>query len=178
MRSWQVLTLLLAAAAPLVSCSQPTAIGTTANAGPATQRPTPQALTHLEQPPAAVLPDGTRIDLELAITPEEHERGLMYRPHLAPDRGMLFLFDKPVVPDFWMKNTWVPLDMVFLGDDGLVVDIADNVQPCRADPCPEYSPRAACIAVLEIAGGTAAAHGVVRGAHIRLSGVEQFEKNP
>jgi hypothetical protein len=77
-----------------------------------------------------------------------------------------------------MKNTWVPLDMVFLGDDGLVVDIADNVQPCRADPCPEYSPRAACIAVLEIAGGTAAAHGVVRGAHIRLSGVEQFEKNP
>lgn len=179
MRLSPALSLTLVAAALVGSCSRPAAVGTTADAGRTVQRSAAQAPAHLRQPPVATLPDGTRIDLELAVTPEEHERGLMYRPHLAPERGMLFLFDKPLVPDFWMKNTLVPLDMVFIGDhDGVVVDIAEKVQPCRADPCPQYSPRVQCVAVLEIAAGSAAAHGVVRGAHLKFNGVEKFTETP
>lgn len=178
MRLSPVLSLSLVTAVLLGSCSRPAAVGTTADAGDTVRHSAAQAPAHLRQPPVAILPDGTRIELELAVTPEEHERGLMYRPHLAPERGMLFLFDKPLVPDFWMKNTLVPLDMVFIGNDGAVVDIAERVQPCHADPCPQYSPRAECVAVLEIAAGSAAAHGVVRGAHLKFNGVDKFTETP
>lgn len=176
MRSSQVLAMTITTGALLVSCGRPAALGTRTDVGTTAQHATPVALSHLDQPPVAVLPDGTRIQLELAVTPAEHERGLMFRPHLASDRGMLFLFDQPLVPDFWMKNTLIPLDMVFIGSGGVVVDIAADVQPCRAEPCPQYSPRADCTAVLEVGAGTAAAHGVVRGAHLTFTGVKTLEK--
>jgi uncharacterized membrane protein (UPF0127 family) len=116
----------------------------------------------LTDAPQAILPDGSAITLELALTPEEIQTGLMFRPTLAAGRGMLFLFDQERVPSFWMKNTLIPLDLVFLDSSGRVVDVIAGAVPCRADPCPQYVPEAPARAVLEIAAGRAAATGITK----------------
>jgi len=127
--------------------------------------------TALLQPPTVTLPDGAVIKLELAETPEEHQRGLMFRPHLDADRGMLFLFDQVAYPSFWMKDTLIPLDMVFLEPGGKVTDVAASVPPCQSEPCREYSPSKPSSAVLELNAGTAAAHGVRSGVTLHFEGV-------
>lgn len=122
--------------------------------------------------PQAILPDGSAITLELALTPEEIQTGLMFRPALADDRGMLFLFDQERVPSFWMKNTLIPLDLVFLDSSGTVVDVIAGVQPCNSEPCPQYVPQGPARAVLEIAAGRAAATGIRKDAQL------DFERVP
>ncbi len=77
--------------------------------------------------------------LEVAKTPAEQAQGLMFRTALSGDRGMLFQFPEPRIARFWMKNTLIPLDMIFL-QDGKVKRIIANVPPCKADPCPSYGP--------------------------------------
>ncbi len=67
--------------------------------------------------------------VELAVTTEEQEKGLMYRQSLASNDGMLFVFSKPQVADFWMKNTVLPLDMIFIRKTGIVDSIAENAAP-------------------------------------------------
>ena len=124
--------------------------------------------------PQAVLPDGFAVNLELALTPEETSNGLMFRPTLPENRGMLFLFDEPRVPTFWMKNTLIPLDLVFLDGAGVVVDVVANVQPCAAEPCPNYPPSSPALAVLEIVAGGAAAHGLEPGALIHFERVPGY----
>ncbi len=124
--------------------------------------------------PTAVLPDGTRISLELALTQEEIGQGLMFRPSLPDDRGMLFLFEVERVPSFWMKNTMIPLDLIFLGGDGTVVEIIDNAQPCVAEPCPHYIPSSPSRAVLEVAAGVADRHGLLAGDPIVFERVSGF----
>lgn len=80
------------------------------------------------------------INLEVADDDAERNQGLMGRRRLSPDRGMLFLFEPPVrSPSFWMKNTHIPLDIIFL-NDGRVVHITRNAQPCNPDYCPKISP--------------------------------------
>jgi uncharacterized membrane protein (UPF0127 family) len=160
MKSACVISLVLVIAA----CSQP-AQNPRADSASA-PRPTPPP------PPHAVLPDGFVVELELALDPEEIETGLMFRPSLADTRGMLFLFDRPRVPAFWMKNMLIPLDLVFLDNSGVVVDVIADVPPCAADPCPNYPPSAPAQAVLEINAGIAAAHGIEAGTVI------QFERVP
>lgn len=135
----------------------------------ANESPPAQHLTDASQ---AILPDGSAITLELALTPEEIQTGLMFRPTLAADRGMLFIFEQERVPSFWMKNTLIPLDLVFLDSSGTVVDVIEGVEPCRADPCPQYVPEAPARAVLEIAAGRAAATGIIKGSQL------DFEKVP
>jgi len=122
--------------------------------------------------PHAVLPDGFTVDLELALTPQEVTDGLMFRPSLPEKRGMLFIFEVDRYPAFWMKNTLIPLDLIFLDSTGLVVDVVANVPPCAADPCPTYSPTNPARAVLEVGAGVAAAHGVATGTAIT------FERTP
>jgi uncharacterized membrane protein (UPF0127 family) len=156
--------LLIAALFAMAACSQP-AQTSTSNAGEA---PAPSPIPM----PQAVLPDGFAIDLELALTPEEISNGLMFRPSLPKNRGMLFLFDHPRLPSFWMKNTMIPLDLVFLDETGVVVDVIANVQPCAADPCPNYPPSSPAQAVLEIGAGVGGAHGIETGAAI------DFERVP
>jgi uncharacterized membrane protein (UPF0127 family) len=124
--------------------------------------------------PQAVLPDGFMVDLELALTSEEISNGLMFRPSLPENRGMLFLFDQPRLPAFWMKNTLIPLDLVFLDGTGAVVDVIADVQPCAADPCPNYPPSSPSLAVLEIVAGGAAAHGLEPGALIHFERVPGY----
>jgi uncharacterized membrane protein (UPF0127 family) len=134
----------------------------------ATPRPSPIPL------PQAFLPNGSVIDLELALTPEEISNGLMFRPSLPENRGMLFLFDQPRLPAFWMKNTLIPLDLVFLDGTGVVVDVIADVQPCAAEPCPNYPPASPALAVLEIGAGVATAHGIEIGTAIQFDRVPSY----
>ena len=76
------------------------------------------------------------VAVELAVTNEARSHGLMNRTSL--DGGMLFVFDEEAKRTFWMKNTLIPLDMVFVGSDLTINEIKENIPPCTADPCPVY----------------------------------------
>ncbi|HZC68169.1 MAG TPA: DUF192 domain-containing protein [Nitrospirales bacterium] len=99
-------------------------------------------------------PNGERILAELADTPAKRVSGLMFRDRLPPDRGMLFVFEKADAWSFWMKNTKIALDILWLGPDKRIVYIEENVPGCRQDPCPEYKPNKEALYVLELPAGT------------------------
>jgi hypothetical protein len=99
--------------------------------------------------------------VEVALTPEEHARGLMYRTRLATDAGMIFVFDEPQIQRFWMKNTLIPLDIVFIRADGTISSIAADAKPLSLKSLRSTEP---VQAVLEINGGRAEA------LHIREGG--------
>jgi len=101
------------------------------------------------------LPDGKSITAELAVSDEERQRGLMFREKLQPDQGMLFVFEEESRHSFWMKNTLIYLDMLWIDKDRKIVHIAQNVPPCKEDPCPSYGPDRPGLYVLELAGGAA-----------------------
>jgi uncharacterized protein len=107
------------------------------------------------------------IQLEVAQTMEQQEIGLMYRTELAKDRGMVFVFDPPRRTAFWMKNTLIPLDMVFLLK-GKVQAVSSNVPPCQADPCPTYGPKALVDQVIELRAGRALELGLKQGDRLVL----------
>jgi len=132
------------------------------------------ALAAAAQPALCTLPDGATITLELALTEDERGAGLMFRDYLAPDRGMFFVFDEQDRWPFWMKNTFIPLDIVWLSGDGTVVDVRAGAEPCRSDPCPSYLPSDKAWAVLEINAGLAAKHGLKAGQRVRTVGVPKF----
>jgi len=98
--------------------------------------------------------------VEMAITAEEKERGLMFRRELPEGQGMLFdfQFDQPVA--FWMKNTYIPLDMIFIRGDGRILRIAENTEPLSERNIPSGGP---VRAVLEVIGGTAKKLGIAPG---------------
>ena len=100
-----------------------------------------------------------RFTVDVAATPQQQETGLMFVKHLAPDRGMIFPYDPPQMVAFWMHNTLIPLDMVFIRADGTIARIA-TAKPLDDTPVPSGEPIAA---VLEIAGGRAAQLGIVPG---------------
>ena len=123
--------------------------------------------------PRAVLPSGAVYRLELATVPEDLAQGLMYRENLPERTGMLFVFAEPSPHHFWMKNTMIPLDIVWLDDAGRVIFVSADTPPCRADPCPTYGTDTPVRRVLELAGGMAKKEGVVVGSQIRIEGVEK-----
>jgi uncharacterized membrane protein (UPF0127 family) len=123
----------------------------------ATTAPSGLALAPLEIRSA----NGThRFTVELARTAEEQAQGLMFRKHLGPNEGMLFPFSPARPASFWMKNTLIPLDMVFIRPDGSIGRIAANTTPLSLEPVSFGEPAAA---VLEIAGGRAAQLGIREG---------------
>ena len=99
-------------------------------------------------------PTGTRVQAELADTPQKRSRGLMFREKLAPDAGMLFVFEEAGEWSFWMKNTTVALDILWIGPDKRIVYIEENVPLCRQDPCPEYKPGKDARYALELPAGS------------------------
>jgi uncharacterized membrane protein (UPF0127 family) len=119
--------------------------------------------------------DGGRhaVTVELARTDAEHERGLMYRRELAEDAGMLFVFPEAAPRTFWMKNTLIPLDMLFIDEAGVVAGVVRDAEPLTLTPRgpgPEIRARW----VLEVRGGWAARHGVEPGARVRLENVPRW----
>jgi len=124
--------------------------------------------------PVCVMPDGTRVHLELALSDEEKQLGLMFRDVLPADHGMLFIFDADGPLDFWMKNTFISLDFVWVSAAGEVVDVRAGVPPCRSDPCATYGSGKPARAVLEVNAGFAAAHGVRPGVQLRFENVRGF----
>lgn len=101
------------------------------------------------------IPDGRAITAELAVTDEERARGLMFRETIADDYGMLFCFVDEDYHAFWMKDTLLALDMLWLDKDRRIVHIARDVPPCKEDPCPSYSPDRPGSYVLELGAGGA-----------------------
>ncbi len=112
--------------------------------------------------------DGSeRLNVRIAETEQERETGLMHVMDLAQDDGMAFVFDGPVTATFWMKDTFVPLSVAFVGADGRVVSIAD-MQPCAADPCPTYAASGPYTIAVEANLGWFADHGIMAGDPARL----------
>jgi len=107
-------------------------------------------------------------DVELARTTEEHSRGLMNRASLPQGQGMLFIFSRPSHQTFWMKNTLIPLDILFFDKNRKLLSISPNVPPCKADPCQTYMSDGDAQYVLELAGGTAKASGIQVGDELTI----------
>ena len=101
-----------------------------------------------------------RFTVEVAASAQAQERGLMYRERLAPDRGMIFPFARPVEATFWMKNTLIPLDLIFIRADGTIANIGANAVPMSTAIVAAEGP---VTAVLEVAGGRAAELGIRAG---------------
>ncbi len=90
---------------------------------------------------------------EVVETPPLLRRGLQFRDSLPQDRGMLFVFPESGPHDFWMKDTLISLDIIWLDDQENIVFIAENLPPCRRDPCPRYGPQGMSRYVLEVNSG-------------------------
>ena len=106
---------------------------------------------------------GQRFSIEIAEDDASREHGLMDRTSMDADHGMLFVFQDDAPRAFWMKNTKIPLDMLYFDADRKLVSVQHNVPPCIADPCPAYSSGAPARYVLELNAGQAAKLGVSSG---------------
>lgn len=134
-----------------------------------------------EQPDVAALPKARLtvhgvdaagdFDVEIAATPATRARGLQHRQSLAADAGMLFLFDATQPVTMWMKDTFIPLDMLFIAADGRIVAIAENTQPQSLALIPAPEPVAA---VLELNAGTARRHRIDAGARVVFAATGRF----
>ncbi len=103
--------------------------------------------------------DGARrvLDVELALTPQQQAQGLMYRPSLAPEAGMLFVYRPARVVTMWMKNTAMPLDMLFIAEDGEIVKIVERTVPYSLASISSGRPVSG---VLEVNGGMTSRWGI------------------
>jgi len=107
-----------------------------------------------------------RFIVEVARKPQEQQTGLMNRATLAPDRGMIFPFETPRVASFWMKDTFIPLDIIFIRADGGITNIEANTVPLSLEPVLSYEE---VTAVLEIPGGRSAELGIKPGDKVKWS---------
>ena len=103
------------------------------------------------------LPRGAVIHAEIADTPKKRAEGLMYRDHLARNRGMLFVFGQSQLWTFWMKNTKIPLDIIWMNEKKQIIYIARATPICtrKDDGCPQYQPNDPAMYVLELGSGEA-----------------------
>jgi uncharacterized protein len=106
--------------------------------------------------------------VEVADTPEERAVGLMHRSELLTDSGMLFVFEREGRYDFWMKNTRIPLDIIWVSKDLKVVDWA-SAEPCEILQCPYYMPEADALYVVEINAGLIEERGISLGDSVKIS---------
>jgi uncharacterized protein len=154
-------------AAPAAACALAAWACGAAPGSRATPAPTPTPVSG----PRAVMPSGAVYALELAVDPENQEQGLMFRENLPARTGMLFVFPEVAPHHFWMKNTMIPLDVIWMDESGKVLFVSARTPPCKADPCPTYGPDTPVRQVLEIAGGMAEREGVKVGATVKIEGV-------
>ncbi|WPE20371.1 hypothetical protein ShzoTeo12_15590 [Shinella zoogloeoides] len=111
--------------------------------------------------------------VELAVTPRQREQGLMNRREMAPDHGMLFAFGETRQVFMWMKNTYLPLDMLFIGKDGKVRSIKENARPLDESIIDSKGP---IDYVLELNGGTVKRLGIRTGNRVQNALMEKLRK--
>jgi uncharacterized membrane protein (UPF0127 family) len=157
MRAWLMPLLLL-----LPACSPQAAEQTPASTE---QQASVHPVSGLEVVPLTVTSLGKKhtFRVEMARTPQEQSKGLMFRTEMGPDEGMLIPYDPPRVLSFWMKNTVLSLDLIFVGPDHRVINIAANAVPYSEASIVSDAP---AIATLELNAGRAAALGIVPGAKV------------
>lgn len=151
--------LAIALAAALIACSPQPA--PSEQPGNQPDAPAGEPQKGLRQVPLTIT-SGNRVHrftVDVAATAEQQEKGLMFVTALAPDRGMIFPYDPPRTVAFWMRNTLIPLDIIYIRADGTIARIA-NARPLDETPLPSGEPIAT---VLEIAGGRAAELGIKAG---------------
>ena len=116
-----------------------------------------------------------RVSLEVVSTPARIQRGLMHRQHLPPDRGMLFVFGSDRVRSFWMKNTLISLDMLFVTSDLKVAGVERNTVPLTLD---SHSIGIPTRYVIEVNGGWTEKHGVAAGTQLRFENLPEIHNPP
>lgn len=100
----------------------------------------------------SVIINGKKILIEIADSEEERSKGLMFRTSLKENSGMLFIFNEPSPKRFWMKNTLIPLDIVFIDENKRIIHV-ETAQPCTMDPCQIYASKESALYVLEVNAG-------------------------
>ena len=111
---------------------------------------------------------GERFTVEIADSLEEQVRGLMFVREMPRDRGMLFVYAAPAPQAFWMKNCYIPLDILFFDGNARFVSAHYNVPVCRGDPCPSYASEKPARYVLELNAGVGRALGLAPGDPLKL----------
>jgi|TARA_Y100000310_G_scaffold248848_1_gene254817 hypothetical protein len=112
--------------------------------------------------------ENIKVDVEVADDLSERTQGLMFRESLNKNSGMLFIFEEEEKHAFWMKNTLIPLDMIFISEDLEIVDIK-NAIPCEEENCKSYAPKEKAKYVLEVNGDFTTENNINIGDRIRLS---------
>lgn len=156
---------------PAVAESEPQ----TAHAAAAAQ-PAAAAAQPLGAPEVTLLPPGREpvtVQVEVVQTPAARQRGLMYRKQLGAAEGMLFIFESARQQSFWMRNTYIPLDMLFIRPDMTVLGVVENAEPLTETP---RQVQGASQYVLEVNAGFARRHGVGPGTLVRVHGVPALAK--
>jgi hypothetical protein len=115
------------------------------------------------------LPSGKVLQVEVMVKEQDRAMGVMFRPSLPQDRGLLFVFERPDFHGFWMKNCKFAIDMVWLDEEKRVVHLAEAVPPCKADPCPVYEPLRRASYVIEMNAGQARREKAVVGATVSFA---------
>ncbi len=118
---------------------------------------------------ALTLPSGKELQVEVMVKDEDRAMGLMFRPSLALDRGMLFLFEESDFHGIWMKNCKFPIDILWLDQARTVVHVENSVPPCKAEPCPVYQPLRKAAYVVELNAGQARREGASVGSAVRFT---------
>ena len=126
---------------------------------------------------------GQVIKVEIAETEIEKREGLMYREELEEDRGMLFVYQSPVPANFWMKNTLIPLDMIFIHPNKTINHIERDVPPCPAEvvDCPNYTSHEITQYVLEVNAGWSERHNIEVGDEVVFElhpTLQQIDQHP
>lgn len=108
-------------------------------------------------------------NVEVAKTAAQRERGLMYRAQLPKDGGMLFIFNKQGIYPFWMKNTLIPLDIIWINEENKITSITFGAQPCKSLMCPSIVPSGVAKYVLELNAGTCEKIGLGVGDYLQIN---------
>jgi len=116
--------------------------------------------------------EGHRYFVDIADDDQSRARGLMFVDEMADNHGMFFIFPREAPRSFWMRNTRIPLDIIYLDRDLQVVSISEDTPPCRIRRCPSYPSDAPAQFVLELNAGQAAAIGLAPGEQIQLGNIE------
>jgi uncharacterized membrane protein (UPF0127 family) len=137
-----------------------------------TQPPATQSAPAVATGPRVIFPDRFVVNVEVVADDDLRAQGLMYRDHLDPSAGMLFFFPEEGEYPFWMKNTRIPLDMIWIDASRHIAHVKSDVPPCVTADCPSYAPNARAKYVLEIAAGGAKRHGLKAGDALQFVGTE------